>query len=129
MTDDPRPPAHVEPIVRALGMDAAVEFLLAFGGSDLTLPRRPQAGSRLVMVLGPTKAAALCEAAHAAYAWPRRVPLAKPWLARVLHARGLPVAEIARRLHVADNTVRRNLAMTEGGDPRDATDPRQFRLF
>lgn len=129
MNTFPRPPAHIEPIDRVLGPEGAVEFLLAFGGSDLTLPRRPQAGSRLVGVLGRERAEALCDAAHEAYAWPRRVPLAKPWLSRVLHAWGLPVAEIARRLHIADATVRRHLAATEGGDPRDATDPRQFRLF
>ncbi|MDN5787120.1 helix-turn-helix domain-containing protein [Pseudorhodobacter sp.] len=36
----------------------------------------------------------------------RRVPLAKPWTVAMLSWQGHSTAEIARRLHVADKTVR-----------------------
>ncbi len=125
----PRPPAHIEAIVGAIGPEAAADFLMEFGGSELTLPRTPRAGSRLVRCLGPERAQALCDASFDAPYWPRRVPLAKEWVAQVLHAKGLPVAEIARRLHVADSTVRRNLARLDAGSGQNGDDPRQFRLF
>ena len=36
-----------------------------------------------------------------------RIPLAKPWLAAVFAWQGESTAEIARRLHVIDSSVRR----------------------
>lgn len=117
----PRPPAHVEPYVRALGADRAVEFLLAYGGSEVYLARRPGTRSMVAERFGAEAVSRL-----AALDLPARVPTAKPWLAQVLQARGLSQAEIARRLHVTDVTVRRMLA--RGPDaPRE--DPRQPRLF
>ena len=41
MTELPRAPAQIEPIVRALGVDDAVTFLLAFGGAELYIARSP----------------------------------------------------------------------------------------
>lgn len=117
----PRPPAHVEPFVRVLGPDLAVAFLLRFGGAELYLARDPQGRSSVAEVLSAEQARALAEL-HL----PRRMPTAKPWIARYLaEVEGLSRAEIARRLHVSDVAVRGYLK----GAERPPHDPRQPRLF
>lgn len=121
----PQPPAHIAPYVRVLGVDGAIEFLLAFGGGELYLSTRPQAGSRLSQMIGQDKAAALAAAIDAMTV---RVPVAKPWIASVWRSRGLPVAEIARKLHVTDVTVRAYVARS-GVTPPEKRDPRQLTLF
>ena len=123
MTEDhPPPPAHVAPYVRALGPDLAVRFFLAFGGADLAIGANPQRRSRLVRTVGFEPARRLADTPGL----PKRVPLAKPWCARTMAFRGLPTAEIARRLHASDVAVRRWLS--DGGvDPR--RDDRQRSLF
>lgn len=124
----PRPPAHVQPFVEALGTDAAVRFLLHFGGAELTISLNPRDGE-LVEVLGQEGARALA-ALSARTALPRRIPTAKPWLARVLKSQGLSHAKIARRLHVSDVAVRRYVAGAgahDQGGPSDLSD--QLTLF
>ncbi len=124
----PRPPAHVQPFVDTLGVDDAVRFLLHFGGAELTISLNPRDGE-LVEVLGIEAARALADLS-ARTALPRRIPTAKPWLARVLKSQGLSHAKIARRLHVSDVTVRRFIAgMSERGatDAPDTSD--QLTLF
>ncbi len=113
----PRPPAHVAPFVDALGEDLAVTFLLTFGGAEFYFPATPRKGSALVRAVGWEGAQALCRR-HAAHGLPARIPTAKPWIARVLSARGLPVAEIARKLHTSDVTVRSYLADRSRADQR-----------
>lgn len=100
-----RPPAHLAAYVDILGADLAVDFLLAFGGAELYLARNPSARGRLAQVVGPEKAGALAAAADG-LRLPKRVPTGKDWIARVLNEKGLPVAEIARRLHTTDVTIR-----------------------
>ncbi len=119
-----RPPAHLAPYVEILGEDLAVEFLLAFGGAELAFFRSPRR-SRLVDVVGAELAAALAARADE-YQLPSRVPTGKIWIAQVLGDRGLPVAEIARRLHTTDVTVRKYLAAGASPAPSDA---RQMSLF
>lgn len=119
----PDPPAHVYPYVEVLGTDLAIEFLLTFGGAELYMASAPKGRSRLVQLVGPGKAA---ELARAAGHLPRRVPTAKPWIAATWHARGLPVAEIARRLHVSDVSVRNWLSKARAAA---SADPRQLRLL
>lgn len=99
-----RPPAHVEPFVTALGVDRAVEFLLAFGGAPIYVAgvRFTQA-NRLVPVIGEDGVAALNREFGSRI---DRVPVAKVWIARVWASRDVPVLEIARRLHTTDKTVR-----------------------
>lgn len=123
MSDLPRPPAHLEAYVRILGTEGAIGFLLRFGGAELYIPRTGAGSPQLAETLGPEAAQALGRAADRL---PRRVPTGKPWIAKVRAAQGLPVAEIARMLHVTDVTVRRWLA---DGPPRRPPDPRQMPLI
>lgn len=118
MNELPPPPAHVEPYVRVLGHLKAFEFLMRFGGAELYLSATPKGRSEAEAMVGPGKLAEL-----AALDLPRRVPTAKPWLARVLKTQGLSHAEIARRLHTTDVTVRSWLNV------RPSDDARQPRLF
>jgi hypothetical protein len=113
MTDLPAPPAHVEPYVQVLGADLAFDFLMRFGGAELYLSPTPQGRSQVEAFIGSEKVAEL-----AALGLPRRVPTAKPWLAAVMKSQGLSGAEIARRLHVSDVTVRGWLNPRPFGDPR-----------
>lgn len=128
----PRPPAHVAPYVRALGAEAAAEFLIAFGGAEMAFAAAPRGASLLVRAAGEAGAARLVAEFGPVK---RRVPLARAWLAHVLAARGLPVAGIARRLRMSDVAVRRALkAPPDGSTPRRAErgrpgDPRQLPLF
>lgn len=110
------PPPQLAPFVDVLGVDGAVSFLLQFGGADLYIARNPQSRGRLTQAIGVEATKALAE-----MVLPRRIPTGKPWIARVMHARGLPVAEIARTLHVTDVSVRswlREPAADGSGDAR-----------
>ncbi|GIT85427.1 helix-turn-helix domain-containing protein [Roseobacter sp. OBYS 0001] len=111
------PPANVKPYVDILGEDLAVEFLLNFGGAELYMPTNPGGGSRVAKFVGLEKARALAEASTSLKA---RVPTPRRWIAQALRSKGLPVAEIARRLHVSDVTVRKYIAdvRSDPGDPR-----------
>lgn len=117
-----RPPAHIEVYVDVLGADLAVEFFLSFGGAELYLAAAPKR-SRLVEVVGTEKARALAGFAHRL---PARVPVPKQWLARHLKTKGLSNADIARKLHVTDVTVRSYL---QGTGLRADHDPRQLPLI
>jgi len=119
----PRPPAQVAPYVEVLGVDGAVEFLLAFGGAELYVAANPKGRGEFERRFGSARAAALAAVAERL---PRRVPTAKPWIAQVLRTQGLPVAEIARKLHATDVSVR---AWLRRAVPGDAPDRRQLRLF
>ncbi len=119
----PPPPAQVRAFVDVLGVDGAVAFLLEFGGAELYLSTKPRPSGRLARAIGVEKAARL--ASHGAHI-PRRIPTAKPWIAKVLRARGLSVADIARRLHVSDVSVRGWLKDADGDDGKP--DP-QLSLF
>jgi len=90
--------------VEVLGLDLAVTFLLSFGGSELYLPRAPGEASEIAALIGPENTAGLAAISHRL---PRRVPLAKPWLAAVFASRGESASQIARALRVSDVTVRR----------------------
>jgi len=124
VSNSPRPPAHVEPYVRILGVDDAITFLLHFGGGELYLPRQTVEGSAVAALLGLEAARALGAAADRL---PRRVPTAKPWIAAVWSARGMTPVQIARSLHVSDVAVRGWLRK----DPASGRTlpPRQLRLF
>ncbi len=132
MTDIIRAPAHIAKIVEALGQELAIRFLLEFGGGQLTISRQPTAKSHLVTIIGADGAAALAEIADHL---PRRIPTAKPWIARVWASAGTPTDQIARQLHVSNVAVNgwlkdpRTGERLPGRTRRDTTDPRQLRLF
>lgn len=119
----PRPPAQVQVYVDVLGVEGAVEFLLTFGGAELYVAANPKGRGMVERQFGAEKAAALAALVDRL---PRRVPTAKPWIAQVLRTQGLPVAEIARRLHATDVSVR---AWLRKADLGDGPDSRQLRLF
>lgn len=128
---NPRPPAHVQPYVDALGAATAVAFFLEFGGAELSIPRDPKGGSRLADVLGMPAARALSALAERTVL-PRRVPIPKPWMARYLKINaGLSHAEIARKLHASDVAVRRWIAgkADQDADGWPKNDPDQLSLF
>lgn len=122
-SDHPRPPAHVQPYVDALGADLALAFLLHFGGADLYIPANPTARSELVSVVGVEGAQALYQVRDRLQ---YRVPTAKPWIARMLKEKGLSKAAIARKMHATVPTVTRWLA---DGPPRRFPDPDQLMLL
>lgn len=111
-------PAHLAVFVEALGPDGALEFLLAFGGGDLSLGSRPQANNPVRKRLGDDAARKLAAVAHRL---PRTIPVGRRWMVQMLDAKGLPQAEIARRLHISQSTVKRHL--------RGDYDPNQLSLF
>lgn len=123
----PLVPAQVEPYVAALGVEDAIAFLMAFGGTEIYLTCDPKSRSRVVALVGHRKAVAL---ARLAERLPRRVPLAKPWIAALWYARGLSKAEIARRLHASDVAVRGWLKGAGApGSGRRGDGPAQLSLF
>ena len=125
----PRTPAQVADYVEALGLDGEVTFLLAFGGAELYIPADPKGSSRLVEVMGMDAAQSLAALAQRKILQ-RRVPTAKPWLARVMLTKGLSKAEIARTLHASDVAVRRWIAGHRGEGAVEAPgDPDQLNLF
>ena len=52
-----------------------------------------------------------------------RIPLAPEWLAQALFAKGLPIAEISRRLHKSDTAVRRYISAETRAETRQLSLP------
>lgn len=123
MTEMPKPTAQVEAYFDILGPDLTIEFLLTFGGADLDFPKRPGENSQLVQCVGHDRATALATAVDHSR---RRIPTAKPWLAAALKSKGLSQAEIARKLHTTDVTVRKWLNTARQKWPEN---PAQLPLF
>lgn len=108
----PCPTAQVAPYVDALGTETAIEFLLSFGGAELTVSLSPKGRGMVERVIGLENTIKLGN--HRDNMQPR-VPLANRWLAQCLYAQGLSVASIARRLRTSDTTVRGYLRGTNAG--------------
>ena len=101
----PRVSAQVEPYVECLGAELAVQFLLRFGGAELYIPANPGAASSLCALVGAEATARMANH-HRIGQHVRRVPLARRWLALMLHWQGHSIAQIARTLRATDVTVR-----------------------
>lgn len=102
----PRVTAQVDPYVKSLGPELAVTFLLHYGGAELYIRTRPDAGTGYADLIGLDGAKSLAEYTDRMQ---RRVPLAKSWLTAMLDWQGYSVPEIARKLRVSDVSVRRML--------------------
>ena len=138
MTDAPRPPAHLAAYVEVLGADDAADFLLRFGGAECYFTDDPKGRSAVARMVGVERTRALA-AALGVQGGKVRIPTGNAWLAAHLVRQGLPVAEIARRLHANDVTVRRWLRAGPAagqtgrrksrGGPLPRRDPRQITLL
>ena len=82
----PKPTAQVEPFYEVLGPELTVAFLLQFGGAELHLSADPKGRGAVERLVGAERARALATSSRRALQ--RRVPLAKRWLARMLHWQG-----------------------------------------
>jgi hypothetical protein len=122
-----RPPAHLEPFVTALGEDDAIRFFLSFGGAELYIPADPKGNSELAREMGIDVARRLSALAQERYV-PRVIPIGKPWIAQVWRRKGLPIAQIARKLHASQRAVTRWLA-DASDDARPARPNPQMSLF
>ena len=100
----PDPPAELRELYAVLGRAHTIRFLLTFGGAELYIATTPRPSSRVAQLVGMERAAQLGAIRDRL---PARVPLCKPWIARVMHADGASVSTIARTLHNTDTTVRR----------------------
>jgi hypothetical protein len=108
----PKPPAQVEPYFRVLGPDLTVDFLLQFGGAPIYMAENPKGRGQLERLYGSDKAAEL--AASCGHLFKKRVPLAKRWLARMLHWKGHTKVQIARTLRASDVSVSAWLSDRQG---------------
>jgi hypothetical protein len=106
-------PAHLQGYVDVLGIDGAVEFLLAFGGGYAYLSLSPTEDSPVARVIGQDKTAQL---ARRVGDGSLRVPTGKPFIAAALRAKGEGATAIARRLHVSDVAVRRWVGAMDDGN-------------
>ena len=111
----PRPTAQIAPYVEVLGLELAIAFLLRFGGAPLYLPNDPKGKSEVEKLLGYAKLKELA----ARPALQARVPLAKRWLAQILHWQGYSNAEIARKVRATDGTIKNYLAGRYAPAPDD----------
>lgn len=100
----PKPTAQVEPYFEVLGPELTVDFLLQFGGAELHFAQDPKGRSAVEKLIGTERAKALAESRNRALQ--KRVPLAKRWLAQMLHWQGHCGADIARTLRATDVSVR-----------------------
>ena len=91
--------------VQVLGIEDAIRFILAFGGSIVDIRSNPRDSNEMVQMFGREAVEALA----ALTTLPRRIPLAKPWLATYFHSQGLSIAQIARKLRISDVSVRNHL--------------------
>lgn len=102
----PRPTAQVAAYVDVLGADLAVEFILQFGGAGVYFARDPKGQSEVEKLIGYEKVKALAQCPRL----PKKVPLAKRWLASMLDWKGYSKSAIARTLRISDTTVANYLA-------------------
>ena len=103
-----------------LGIDGTVDFLLEFGGAELYVPANPKRRSSLVKSIGYEHTLALAKVSDRLQS---RVPTSKPWIATVLKSKGSTVADIARKLHCSDVSVRKWLKNSGANPVVDRSQP------
>ena len=103
----PPPPKAAQRFVDAIGVEAAIDLMLSFGGSEIFLPSKPTNRNALERAIGLRNIEKLVASS---VEMKTRVPLANKWLAKCLYAQGLSKAAIARKLRITDVRVRRYLS-------------------
>ena len=86
------------------GFDQAIRFRPTFGGAAVTLLADPHDAGRVKDLIVPEPTGAL---SHLPDKYPRRIPLAKKWIAQCLATRGDCTGNIARTLRATDVTMRK----------------------
>jgi hypothetical protein len=104
-------PAKLLPYVQTLGVEDAIKFFLALGGSHIYLPGKARPGSRAATVLGAEKLEKLTEWFGIGYV---KVPLGSRWIAEVMFADGTSTNRIAALVRSDVATVRRWINYTPG---------------
>lgn len=122
----PKPTAQVAAYVEVLGIDDTMRFLHAFCGTEVFIAKDPTRRSQIVQLLGPEKAAALASVHHRLQP---RVPMVKPWRAKVMDWQGKSVVEIARALQSTDVSVRGYLKNPAPKSEPKPSPPNQLPLF
>jgi hypothetical protein len=133
MVELPPPPREeaLDWITQAIGVEAALKLLLAYGGTRLYVPHEVNQGSDLALEIGLDAARALVRAGGGDRP---RIPLRRNWMARCLRAQGKSHREIALALRVVESTVPRMLLEQQPrGAPfaskRQDGDPNQLDMF
>ena len=126
MSRPPPPPPNVRPLVELLGLDGALALIERFGGQKLwvrsNVNNSPGETSwEVAETLGHAAAKALIQRYGGGELV---VPLCKDWRTELYLHRGMPPAEVARKLgdHIA--TIRRRQKRAREGAP-----PAQLRLI
>lgn len=96
-------PENLQPFIEALGEDTSCRLFLKLGGTQVYLPKHTRKGSLLDQAIGIEKSDALAKQIGHGHL---RIPIARKWCARHLHAKGHSLAEIARQVHAKDDTIR-----------------------
>ncbi len=117
MTPLPPPTPDLQPLVDAIGIDAAFALIEARGGNRVYVPMT--ALPWLIDTVGEAAARRLVEIYGRGYL---KVPLGRTWRALAYQARGMSYAQIARRCGCTEDAVWRIL------DRRQATS-KQYDLF
>ena len=106
-------PAHLAVYVSELGVELALTFFLTMGGSQIYLSKRSGDRSLAAQVIGADNVERLAAAVDYGYI---KVPLARQWIAQVMHAQGKSDNEIARLIRADVATVRRRLVPRSQGE-------------
>ncbi len=90
-------------LIDLIGLDATVQLIEHFGGTQLYIPHGSRVGElRLAQLLGAQAEIALAKEFGGTTL---KVPLCKAWRARLYRARGMTHREIARRLGCTERGV------------------------
>ena len=100
----PKPTAQADPYFRVLGADLTVQSCLQYSGANLYLHKHSSGRNEAEPLAGADNVAALANSTNRSLQC--RVPLAKQWLANVLHWKRHSVAQIARIFRVSEVCVR-----------------------
>lgn len=112
-------PANLRPYIQALGEDGAEQLFLAFGGSQVYLPKNRKTTERsdLHKFLGAENTERLIDAMDGGGVY-IKIPLASVWCAYRMYRRGISENKIARAVRSDVATVRDWINLTPAARQR-----------